>query len=187
MNLWFRLLLTWFLSRRRPRLSVSDSCLTPFRVLPSDLDPAVHMNNGVYFSILDLARLDYIIRAGMDRILRERGWYPVVAGETIQFHRDLRPFQRFFVETQLLGWDERTFFVRHRFFRQRPDGELTAEAFVRGVMVRRQGGTVPVSELLAALQMPTPTEPMPEWVLAWARALDANRAAYKQQAGRSRG
>lgn len=144
------------------------------------------MNNGVYFSILDLARVDYTVRSGIYPIFQARRWYPVVVGETIQFHRELRPFQRFFVETRLLGWDERTIFIRHRLFRHRPDGELAAEAMIRGVIVRRSGGTVPTSELLDALQLPSPEEPIPEWVLGWARALDANREQYKQQLRKTR-
>jgi acyl-CoA thioesterase FadM len=181
LNLWFRLLLTWAFGRFRPRCGPTDACITPFRVLPTDLDAAVHMNNGVYFSILDLARVDLTLRSGLQAILRAHRWFPVVVGETIQFHRELRPFQRFFVETRLLGWDERTIFIRHRLFRHRPQGELAAEAMIRGVIVRRSGGTVPTAELLDALRVPAPQEPIPDWVRAWARALDANREEYKRR------
>ena len=180
MNLWFRLLLTLLLSPRRPRSGLMNACLTPFRVLPSDLDTAVHMNNGVYFSLSDLARVDYMIRSRTLAILRRRRWFPVVAAETIQFHRALQPFERFFIETLLVGWDERTFFIRHRFFRHRVDGELAAEVWIRGLMARKSGGTLPISELIDALGNPPRPAPMPDWVVAWAAAMDANRERHKR-------
>ena len=79
MNLVFRL---WWLrlrARRRGPLSVWDVARTPFRVLPTDLDLLFHMNNGKYLSILDLGRLDLLLRSGLWQALTERGWYPVVA------------------------------------------------------------------------------------------------------------
>jgi acyl-CoA thioesterase FadM len=161
-----------------------DRCLTPFRVLPTDLDMAVHVNNGVYFSLCDLARMDFMIRAGTYQRLVQRRWFPVVVSETVQFHRALMPFERFFIETQLIGWDERTFFMQHRVFCHRPDGELAAEVLARGVMVRRAGGTVSVPELLAAVGDPARPEPMSPWIMDWACAMDANRERYKREAAR---
>jgi acyl-CoA thioesterase FadM len=185
LNLWFRLLLTLIVSRFRARCDVLASCFTPFRVLPTDLDTAVHVNNGVYLSLLDLARVDYLIRSGKYSVILRNRWFPVVAAETIQFHRALRPFERFFAETRLIGWDERTFFIQHRIFRHRLDGELVAEAVVRGVMARRSGGTVPTDELLVAMGNSPHPAPMPEWILDWANAMDANRENYKKQRARA--
>jgi acyl-CoA thioesterase FadM len=182
LNLWFRLLLTFLLSRRRSRCSILGSCFTPFRVMPTDLDVAVHLNNGRYFSLLDVARMDYMKRSGSYPVLMRNRWYPVVTSETMQFHRALLPFERFFVETRLIGWDKRTFFIRHRLFRQRIEGELVAEAIVRGVMARRSGGVVPLPDVLNALGNPPRPEPMPAWIERWASAMDINRDEYKQQA-----
>ena len=181
MNLWFRLLFTLLWSWRRPPCSLTHGCSTPFRVWPTDLDTAVHVNNGVYLSLMDIARLDFMIRTGTFATLLRNKWFPVVAAETIQFHRALLPFERFYIETRLIGWDERTFYVRQRFSRLRVDGELVADAIVRGIMVRRSGGTIPMPELLKAIGTPPRPEPMPAWIEDWARAMDANRERLKQQ------
>ena len=43
-------------------MSVLGLCLTPFRCWFTDLDVLRHMNNGKYFSIMDLARVDRILK-----------------------------------------------------------------------------------------------------------------------------
>jgi len=184
LNLWFRLLLTLLLSRRRSRCELMQPCFTPFRVMPTDLDTAVHVNNGVYCSLMDLARVDYMIRTRVFNQFIRRGWFPVVTGETLQFHRALLPFERFFIESRLIGWDERTFFFQHRFYRGRVDGELAAEAIVRGIMVQKSGGVVSMPDLLAAVGDPARPEPLPQWIADWAAAMDAHRERFKQQAAR---
>ena len=76
MNLWLRLL--WALSswRSRGKLSVWDVGVRSFRVWPSDLDIFNHMNNGKYGSLMDLARLDLMLRSGTWQKLSRLNWYP---------------------------------------------------------------------------------------------------------------
>ena len=106
MNLFLRLIWLAVAGRFRRAVSALGPCRTPFRVWPSDLDVLRHVNNGVYFSLMDVARVDLIRRAGLFGKLRERGWYPVALAETIQFRRSLTLFQRFDIVTRVLGWDE---------------------------------------------------------------------------------
>jgi acyl-CoA thioesterase FadM len=111
MNLFLRLIwvvLTW---RSRGRIGTLEASCVSFRVMPHDLDALGHVNNGRFLSILDLGRVDAMLRSGLAAKLRERSWYPVVAAETILFKKSLTLFQKFDVETQLLGWDSKAFFV----------------------------------------------------------------------------
>jgi hypothetical protein len=71
MNLIFRLIFTLLLSKARGPVSVLGPCLTPFRCWFTDLDILRHMNNGKYFSIMDLARVDLMIRAGLYKKLAQ--------------------------------------------------------------------------------------------------------------------
>ena len=178
MNLFFRLLRVRLLSRFRPRCSVLGPVRTPFRVLPTDLDVLRHVNNGVYLSLMDLARVDLMIRSGLLGPLRERGWYPVVAAETIRFRRSLELFQRFAVETRVVGWDERVFFVHQRFLR---GDDVVAAAFVAARFLRR-GGTVPPAEVLELAGLdPAPPTP-PEWARRLARAQGGLPAEREREA-----
>ncbi len=56
MHLLLRTLLLLLTSRRRPPLEVWGQSSLPLRVLPTDIDIAMHVNNGMYFSLMDLGR-----------------------------------------------------------------------------------------------------------------------------------
>ena len=137
------------------------------------------MNNGVYFSIMDVARFDMLVRNGVWKIMRERGWYPVVASETMTFRKSLSPWQRFTIESKLVGYDDKAVYVEQRFVRPGPGGapEVFAQGFIRARFLRRTGGTVPVTDLIDAFGA-TPGDDLPEWIERWGAdvALPAMRA-----------
>jgi acyl-CoA thioesterase FadM len=167
MNLLLRLFLTFMLSPRRGRLHVLDRCVTPFRVWPNDLDVLRHMTNGRYFTILDLARVDLMVRSGMWPQLKKLGWYPVVTLETMRFHRSLELWDRYDVATRVIGWDDRHVFIEQAFVR---DGGQVALGVVRARFLKRSGGTVPTSELLALAHVTHASPALPEWIARWSEA-----------------
>ena len=181
MNLWLRLLLTCVIGWRRSRVPVTGQCSTPFIVMPSDLDALGHVNNGKYFSLMDVARVDHAIRSGYFSVFRRRAWWPVVVASTIQFHRSLLLFRRFAIETQLIGWDETTFFVRHRVVRDDARRTLIAEAVVRAV-IRSSAGNVATRDVANALGVMAPPAPMPVWIARWAGSLDELRVEHNRRA-----
>jgi acyl-CoA thioesterase FadM len=166
MNLFLRLLLLFVTYRFRPRCEPLGPSRKRFLVWPPDLDVLFHVNNGVYLSMLDVARVDMILRSGLATPLRKHGIYPVVAAETIRFRRSLQLFQSFDIETRVIGWDEKAFILQHHFLRR---GELVAEAIVRSRFLRRKGGTVSTSELLQLIGRADPSPALPEWIDAWNR------------------
>ena len=145
MNLFLRLLLLLVTVSFRPRSAPLGPTRKRFIVWPPDLDVLFHVNNGVYLSMLDVARVDLMLRSGVGARLRKHGIYPVVAAETIRFRRSLKLFQAFEVETTVIGWDEKALLIQHHFLRR---GELVADAVVRARFLKRQGGTVSSRELL---------------------------------------
>jgi len=167
MNLLLRLILTLLLSPRRSRLRVLDTCVTPFRVWPNDLDVLRHMTNGRYFTILDLARVDLMVRSGMWPQLRKQGWYPVVTLETMRFHRSLELWDRYDVATRVIGWDDKHVFIEQAFIR---DGAQVALGVVRARFLKRSGGTVPTSDLLQLAGVAQASPVLPEWVEQWSAA-----------------
>lgn len=166
-NLYLRLLLMTLRTRAgrgdRP-LSIWDTAATAFRVAPTDLDVLGHMNNGRYLTIMDLARLDLMTRSGFWARLRRRGWYPVVAGQTISYRRSLTLGQRFTVHTRVLGLDERWIYLEQTFA---VGADLYAQAAVRARFLRRGGGSVSHGEVLE-LTGPLPAgREVPGWLLEW--------------------
>lgn len=168
MNLYFRLLLLRLRTRRARRVSLWDEARTPFRVVPTDLDPLRHVNNGKYLSMLDLGRMDLMLRSGFWQSLTDRGWYPVVAAQTITYKRSLTLGQRFELVTRVLGVDERAAYMEQTFVRH---GSVVARAVVQARFLRTSGGTVPSAELLDALGGAPADRELPAWVHDWAGAV----------------
>lgn len=175
MHLILRTFLVW-LRRNGPRLGAHDVGRLRLRVLPTDLDVLGHMNNGVYLSIMDLGRMDLMQRSGVWPRLRKAGFFPVMADETISFRRSLQPWQRFEIETRIVGYDDKAVYIEQRAV---AGGEIYARATMRSRFVRKTGGTVTTAELSAVTGIDVSTVKLPDWVSRWARdvALPASRAS----------
>ena len=166
MNLFLRLLLLFLTAPFRPRCDLLEPARKRFIVWPPDLDVLLHVNNGVYLSMLDVARADLMLRSGVATQMWHNGLYPVVAAETIRFRRSLKLFQVFEVETTVIGWDDKAFIIQHRFLRRE---ELVAEAIVRARVLRRSGGTIGSREMLELVGRSVASPALPPWVEAWNR------------------
>jgi acyl-CoA thioesterase FadM len=166
MNLFIRLLWLMLWSKRKSKLEVFDEGITSFVVLPTDLDVLLHMNNGVYCSLMDLGRIDFLIRSGLAVKLSERNWYPVAASESIRFKRSLKLFNRFQIATKTLGWDDRYFYIEQRFLSK---GQLCSIAMVKARFLKKQGGTVAPAEVVDLIgEHVSPS--LPEFLEDWNNA-----------------
>lgn len=135
------------------------------RVVPTDLDVLGHMNNGVYFSLMDLGRMDLMIRSGVWERMRAKGYYPVMANETMTFRKSLQPWQRFELQTRIAGVDSKAVYAEQRFV---VDGEIYTQAMTRARFLKKSGGTVTLAELSELIGFDVSTVPAPEWVHGWA-------------------
>lgn len=145
MNLIFRLILQLIRCRFRPRQPLMEVVSLPLRVLPTDLDINLHLTNSRYLALMDLGRIEFMLRTGLMRGALRRRWLPVVAIASVKFRREINPFQRFTLHTRLLGWDEKWFYMEQRF-----ETELGVAAIgvVKGLF-RGPSGNVPTHELVA--------------------------------------
>ena len=180
MNLWFRLiwLLCSFSFRRRltPPLDVSE---LDFRVWPHDLDTSLHMNNGRYWSLMDLGRTDLMLRSGLWRAVLRHKWTPVVSAAKIRFRRELKLFTAFRLETRILCWADSWLVMEHRIISQGRKGEITnAVALVRaGLYDRNAKAFVATQRIFDELgTMAISPEPTPE-VAAFLAAEEAMKNA----------
>ena len=144
MHLLLRTLILLFTSSRRPQVGIWDTSSLPLRVLPTDIDIAMHVNNGMYFSLMDLGRFDLMARSGTWKKMRRRGWTPVVAGETIAFRRSLQLWQQYTVESRIIGLDAKAIYFEQRMV---ADGEIYARAYIATRLVSK-GKPVSQEEIL---------------------------------------
>jgi len=160
-----RTLWTMLVGRRRPPLDFREVGRLRLRVLPNDTDILRHVNNGIYLSLMDLGRTDLMIRSGMWRRMREVGWFPVASHTTVTYRRSLRTWQRYVLETKVIGFDDKAMYVEQRFV---VDDEVYAVGYMRGRFLRKSGGTVSVAELGELGGVDPATMPVPEWMTRWA-------------------
>jgi acyl-CoA thioesterase FadM len=170
----FRLLWLVLTHRRRSRCSIIGPCVSGFRVWPNDLDVFLHMNNGVYLTVADLARTDLMLRSDTFGPIRQRGWYPVVTGAAVRFRRSLKLWQRYTITTRILGWDERSFYIQQVFESR---GELVNEIWLEGRFLARSGPKPSIAEVLALAGHTGPSPALEPEVSDWLGALHAERIA----------
>lgn len=163
MHLLLRTILLLIKSARRSPLGIWDASSLPLRVLPTDIDIAMHVNNGMYFSLMDLGRFDLMARSGTWNAMRRRGWTPVVAGETIAFRRSLQLWQRYSIETKVIGLDEKAIYFEQRMV---VDGEIYARAHIATRLVAK-GGPVSQEEIIGEFGAPPSDLELPEWIHDW--------------------
>lgn len=150
----------------KPRAGLDDASELTLRVWPSDIDTYPEMNNGRFWTVMDLGRYDLAFRMGLMQMARRKGWYFVVAGGSIRYRRRLPPFGRFVLRTSLAGHDGRWFYFVQEFVRRE---QVAAQAVVRAGLRTKQG-FVPSETVLEALGCKDWSAPLPEWVQAWIEA-----------------
>lgn len=179
MNLWLRLIVYFLTVRSRPALALPGSVsVLHFRVWPFDLDLSAHMNNGRYLTIMDLGRIDIMVRSGLWRaIVRER-WTPIAGGIQIRFSRELRLFDRFRLETRLLAWDDTRAVMEQVFvIASGPrKGQVAARAlFKGGIYDRAARAYVPIARMMEEIGVAAASPPQTPEVAAFLAADHALR------------
>lgn len=125
------------------------------------------MNNGIYLTLLDLARYDLMKRSNAWQTLKKLKVHPVVVLETITFRKSLTPWLKFGIETKILGWDEQSFYMGQRFV---VDKEIYAEAVVKVRFLKSPKGTpspIEVNQMLGG--WPAQEPEVPTWILQWSK------------------
>ena len=172
-----RTLLMMITSRWKPKKDFREVGRVTMHVMPNDLDLLRHVNNGIYLSLMDLGRMDMMIRSGKWQQLSRLGWYPVAASVTVTYRRSLRLWQKYTLETKVIGFDEKAMYVEQRFVR---DDEVYVAAIMRARFLRKSGGTVTVPEMGELAAIDPASMPIPEWVAVWAKnaALPPAKASF---------
>lgn len=139
-----------------------------FRVLPHDIDVNLHLNNGRYLQLMDVNRLEWLLRTRVLPIILKNGWKPILGSTAIQFRRELRIWETGVISTRLVGWDDRWVYLEHRI--DTTGGRPVALALAKAGF-RCRGAWVPIETLREQLPYATHQMDMPKH-LAAGMALD---------------
>lgn len=179
MNLYFRLLFMVIASFFKPRVddALSESTLQ-FHVLPTDLDLNGHMNNGRYLTIMDLGRMDFVLRVGLAGYVMRNKYLPVLSAAQMRYRLPLLPFQKYTLTTRILCWDEKWFYMEQRFIINggKKDGAVAAIGLLKGSFFSKaKRATAPVDEIVQAIGQPIDSPAFPAYITEWAKAEEALR------------
>jgi len=163
MNLLVRLLWVIIESFFRRRLHPLAESVLHFRVLPNDLDLNMHINNGRFLSLMDLGRIDLLLRTDLAGALIKHRWQPLVGAINIRYKQSLLPFQKYRLHTKVIGWDEKWFYIEQRFERK---NRTIAVALVK-TLFRGNHRNITPQQTLKLIHVNIDPPQIPEKVLRW--------------------
>lgn len=132
-----------------------------FRVMPWDCDMNIHLTNARYPQQLDLARTRFLMKIGTGLLFAKMGWRSVLASQVITFIREIKPFALVNIESRVLHWDRKYFYMESRFM---VEGKVHAKAIARIAMIKN-GRVSSFTQMLKdvakvhKLTAPTPESP----------------------------
>ena len=145
-----------------------DEVRLPMRVLPMDVDPYFHLNNGRYLTLMDFGRYQYAVRTGaLVPMLRRRFW-PLVGGIAIRYRRSIDLWRHFNLVTRLCAMQGKWFYFEQRFESQ---GSVHAHAYVRFVF-RHNQRSLSVEEVCPEIGWPLLSDAPPD--IVWEQNLSSN-------------
>ena len=193
MNLWLRLLRVLVTGWWRPRLTLpADASHLKFRAFVHDLDTSLHVNNGRYLTLMDLGRLDLMIRTGLLAAALANKWTPIASTIAIRFKREVRLFNRFRLESRILAWDHTQVIIEQTVILETAPhaGQIAAHALFKGGLYERHNKRfVPISELMSKIDVTEDSPPLSveaEAFLAADRAMKVSTQMLSQEPSKKR-
>lgn len=184
MNLYFRLILLLLSGMEKAKIT---DILAPtslrFRVLPNDLDLNFHMNNGRYLTIMDLGRLDLILRSGLLRAMLKDKSIPVLSAAQIRYRLPLYTWEPYVLETRVVCWDDKWIYLEQKFIlvSGKKAGSTAAIALLKGAFLNKKSKeTVPTGNLLQKIGIDGHSPPFPEHITDWIAADNTTREYIRQ-------
>lgn len=112
LSYWFRLIFNFFYCYYfGAKLKIQEAVERWSIVLPDQIDMNFHMNNSHFYNSLELARVEFLVRTGLFTLLNKEGCTTMLAGQSLQFRRQLNLFQVFTTTCQVSYVDEKWVYI----------------------------------------------------------------------------
>jgi len=126
------------------------------RVLLSEIDLNRHMNQATYAQVMEVGRMDLVIGSRAYEELGRQGLHAVVAEQRIIYRRELKPGQRYLMDTRATAMDGRLLvFETHLIVGDRVHAKGIAKLIFIG-----EGGVLSAEDATAACETYL-TDPLP--------------------------
>lgn len=163
---YYQLLKLIFLPTYFPSLRIKNEDKSPFQpselktfVSPFEVDFYMHKSNSTYFTELDIARTKLVSSLLQNFFINyptKSGSYPYVPVASVysNFKKEIKPFQKYRVESKILSWDSKWLFVYSKFLikngkkKQDEGEEITAATCLTKYVLKDGRKTIPPVEAL---------------------------------------
>ncbi|CAI5717822.1 hypothetical protein KXD40_001138 [Peronospora effusa] len=148
-----------------------------------DIDRNGHCNNSRFLRECGFGRRDLWQHNGVWKVVTNAGGNLVIGAQTVRYRRELSFGQAYTMETRLVCWDKRAFYVEHRFVTRDGNGDFVnaivmVKNTVIGVLSPEQ-----IIEKLPQLQFDEEAHPtMPEDISAWIHSNDISSKMLRAEA-----
>ena len=149
--------------RPLPKLGLLDTDCVRMRVWPSAIDWNLHLNNAQYLSAMDYGRVHLLARTQILAALVRARWTALVGATWVTYRRSLPVFARYALDTRLVCWDERWFYMEQVFTGK---NGLAAVGWVKGAL-REPGGIVNPQKVLEGIEPGIVSPPIPDAIATW--------------------
>ena len=139
--------------------STHNECIN-LRVLPQDIDLFMELNNGRYVTLLDLGRFSYGAKVNMGKFLKKNNWSLTIVGTYNEYRHRLRLFQKFILETKIIGYDKNWFY----FFQKIQRNNKTHMASIVKFSYTSSTGLVMPKDVIKAMDLNYNPYQLPDWV-----------------------
>ena len=147
-----------------PEIEALGTDVLRLRVGLADMDFNLHMNNARYLTVMDYARVHLLARGGVLGPMLQEHWAPVVGAVWMTYRRSLPVWARYTLESRLVGWDARWFYMEQVF---RSEAGLVAVGWVKGALVAGKAGIVDPRMVMERVKPGVASPELPEGWGVW--------------------
>eukprot|EP01080_Neovahlkampfia_damariscottae_P001637 gene1637-12762_t len=94
-------------------VEINETIETKFICTPDQLDYNIHMNNSHYFTSMEFARTELLLRSKFWEKLVKKHCTLMIGGLSFQFRKQIHLFQVYKIVTKIIGCDEKWIFMEH--------------------------------------------------------------------------
>ncbi|OQS07181.1 hypothetical protein THRCLA_00817 [Thraustotheca clavata] len=158
-----------------PKIGLMDTHLRHLRVTLNDIDRNGHCNNARYLRECGAGRRDFWKANGVWDIIRKHGGNLVVGAQTVRYRRELALWQSYTLETRVLAWDDRAYYVEHRFVSTENPPFIHAIVLVKNNVL----GAKRPHELVSIVAKDQVQPAIPEEVALWIKSNQVSSAKLR--------
>lgn len=115
-----------------------DDFKVSFIALPFIDTDFLRLFTHTYSSYMALCRWNFVFNSKLRNVAFKKAWAPVTTSEVITYYKSIKAFELVVVETKLLYWNSKRFYLVQNFLVK---GQLRAQCYVEG-LIRGPNGTL---------------------------------------------